>query len=243
MTRSTRALAHITTAAASSLIRARNGLNVALAAVRAATFAWGTWADSGISATFADGSLGTFDFVHIHVLSLRTRAASTMTRLTRTLAHITAAAASSLIRARNGLNVTLTAVLAAAFAWGTWADSGVSATFADGSFGAFDFVHVHTGATSLLLLQISETASFGMDVLDLAGRLSVEVDELLTSWSTSSLLVVRVKAGPDAGCDVAGFFGDLVALVYGFGLVGCVVLAIEVLESLEESVGNAVLAI
>jgi hypothetical protein len=48
MTRSARTLAQIATAAASSLIGAGNGLDVALGAVLASACAWGARADSGV---------------------------------------------------------------------------------------------------------------------------------------------------------------------------------------------------
>lgn len=67
-----------------------------------------------------------------------------MTRSASTLAQITAAAASCLIRARNALDVALGAVLAGACAFSARADSGIGATVADRSLDAFDFVHVHT---------------------------------------------------------------------------------------------------
>jgi hypothetical protein len=80
---------------------------------------------------------------HCLYRSLRAGDASTMTRSTRTFAQIAAAAASSLIRAGNGLDVALGAVLAGACALGAWADSGIRATVADRSLDAFDFVHIH----------------------------------------------------------------------------------------------------
>lgn len=66
MTRSTRAFAQIATTAARSLIRAGNSFDVTLGAVLAGTCAWGAWADSGVSTTVADRSLGVFNFVYVY---------------------------------------------------------------------------------------------------------------------------------------------------------------------------------
>jgi hypothetical protein len=44
--------------------------------------------------------------------------------------------------------------------------------------------------TALLLLEVCQTTGLGVDILDLAGGLSVEVDELLSGWRTSCLFVV-----------------------------------------------------
>jgi hypothetical protein len=66
-----------------------------------------------VPSTFTSRLIRTHDCLY---RSLRARDASTMTRSTRTLAQIATAAASSLIRAGNGLNVALGAVLAGACA-------------------------------------------------------------------------------------------------------------------------------
>lgn len=78
-----------------------------------------------------------------------------------------------------------------------------------------------------------------MDVDNLARRLGIEVNELLASRGAGSLLVVGSQTGKQRVC--AG--SDTVALVNSLGLVGGVVLLVQVLEGGEEAVGNAVLAV
>lgn len=78
-----------------------------------------------------------------------------------------------------------------------------------------------------------------MNVGHVVGSLSVEVDELLAVWSGGSLVVVRGESVEDTG--QAG--SDAVGLVGGLGLLSRLVLGVEVLESLEELVGDTVLLI
>ena len=78
-----------------------------------------------------------------------------------------------------------------------------------------------------------------MDILDLAGGLSIEVYKLLASWGLGGLLVVRgqpSKEGVDAGSDAIG-------VVDGFGLIGCMVFGVELIEGLDEAVTYTMLLV
>jgi len=95
------------------------------------------------------------------------------------------------------------------------------------------------GRTSILLLQIGQTTSLSMDILDLLGGLSVKVDKLLASWGLSSLLVVRGQSGKER----VNTGSDAIAVVNGLGLVGSMVLGIKLVESLEEAVAYTMLLV
>lgn len=78
-----------------------------------------------------------------------------------------------------------------------------------------------------------------MDVLNLAGGLSVEVDKLLTGWSSSSLFVIRGQARKKR----AGLLSNTIRLVNTLGLFSGVVLAIEVIQGGEEAARDTMLLI
>jgi len=59
-----------------------------------------------------------------------------------------------------------------------------------------------------------------VDILNLSGGLSVEVDKLLASWGTSSLLVV----GGQSSKEGVGSSTNAIGIIDGLGLVGGVVL-------------------
>lgn len=89
------------------------------------------------------------------------------------------------------------------------------------------------------LLDVSQAASLGVDVLDLARALGVEVDNLASGVGGGGLLKVRVETGEE----VVGAVGDAVALVGGLGAVGGMVLLVEVLNGGQEARRNAVLGV
>jgi len=95
------------------------------------------------------------------------------------------------------------------------------------------------GCPSLLLLQIRQTTSLIMDILNLLRGLGVEVDELLASWSTGSLLVV----GSQAGKKSIGTSSDAIAVVNRSGLVRSVVFLVDTVKGLEEAAGDTVLLV
>jgi hypothetical protein len=78
-----------------------------------------------------------------------------------------------------------------------------------------------------------------VDILDLSRGLSVEVDELLASWGASSLFVV----GSQSSKEGVGSSTDAIGVIDGLGLVGGMVLLIEVGESLDKAVGDTVLLV
>jgi len=94
-------------------------------------------------------------------------------------------------------------------------------------------------AVCLLLLQLCQASRLVVDVQNLLLGLGVEVDKLLASWGTSSLLVVGSQAREEG----AGLLGNTVGLVDRLGLVGGMVLLIKVVESGKEAAGNSVLAV
>lgn len=78
-----------------------------------------------------------------------------------------------------------------------------------------------------------------MDIRNLLRGRSIEVHELLTSWGSSSLLVVgrqSSKERVDTGSNAIG-------VVDGLGLVGSMVLGIELVEGLEEAAADTVLLV
>lgn len=78
-----------------------------------------------------------------------------------------------------------------------------------------------------------------MNVFDLMLGLGVEVDELLARWGVRSLVIVRGESVQDT----LRASGDAVGLVGGLGLLGGLVFGVEILEGLEEAVGNTVLLV
>jgi len=65
-----------------------------------------------------------------------------------------------------------------------------------------------------------------MDILNLAGGLGVEVDELLSGWCSSGLLVVGGKSREER----VGLLSDTIGLVNRAGFVGGVVLVVEAID-------------
>lgn len=96
-----------------------------------------------------------------------------------------------------------------------------------------------TLGTSLLLLQVCKAAGLGVDVGHLVGRLGVKVDELLSGWGGSGLVVVRSKSVEDA----LNTSSDPVRLIGSLGLLGSLVLRVKAVKGLEELVGNTVLLV
>lgn len=91
----------------------------------------------------------------------------------------------------------------------------------------------------LLLLDIGQSAGLGVNVLDLARALSVELDNLTASVGGASLLKVRVEASEE----VVGAVGEAVALVSGASTVGSVVLLVQVLDGAQEAGRDVVLGV
>lgn len=71
-----------------------------------------------------------------------------------------------------------------------------------------------------MLLQICQTTGLIVDVCDLLGGLGIEVDQLLASRGTSSLLVVRGQSSQES----IGSGSDAIGVVNRLGLVGGMVL-------------------
>ena len=94
-------------------------------------------------------------------------------------------------------------------------------------------------STVLLGLEVSETTSLSVDLLNLSAALGVELGDLLAGGGVGGLLEVGAQAEPEA----VGTLADAVALIGGLGSVGGVVLLVETLEGREEAVGDAVLGV
>lgn len=91
----------------------------------------------------------------------------------------------------------------------------------------------------LLLLQVGETSSLGVNVLHLARAVGVKLGNLLARGVVAGLF----KVGADAGEEAVGALRDAVAGVGGLGAVGRVVLLVDVLDGAEEAVGHVVLGV
>ena len=78
-----------------------------------------------------------------------------------------------------------------------------------------------------------------MDILDLLGTLGIEVDELLASWGTCSLLEV----GRQTSQKTVGLLCNSIGLIDRLGLIGGMVLLVEASEGRQEAVGDTMLAI
>lgn len=70
-----------------------------------------------------------------------------------------------------------------------------------------------------------------------------KVNQLLASGGVGSLFKVRAQTGEDGGGEGGGALCDAVALVGGLGAVGGVVLAVELVQLVEEARGHAVLVV
>lgn len=91
----------------------------------------------------------------------------------------------------------------------------------------------------LAALEVGEMAGLVVDVEHLLVSLLVERSELLTSRGTGGLLEVRVQTAPASG----GGGGHTKLGIDGLSLLGCLVLAVELVESVHESVADSVLVI
>lgn len=92
---------------------------------------------------------------------------------------------------------------------------------------------------ALAALHVGQTACLGVDVTDLLVALSVKGKQALTGWGTESLLKVRVQATPPGH----RFLGDTVVGIDILGLLGRLVFAVEVGQSVGETAGDAVLVV
>lgn len=78
-----------------------------------------------------------------------------------------------------------------------------------------------------------------MNILDLSGRLSIEVDELLASRGICGLLVV----GGQSSKEGVGSSSYAIGVVDRSGLVGGMVFRVDAVQSLDKAVGNSMLLI
>jgi hypothetical protein len=78
-----------------------------------------------------------------------------------------------------------------------------------------------------------------VDILDLAGGQGVEVNELLSGWRASGLLIVRGQSREKR----VGFLGDTIGLVNGAGLVCGMVFIVEALNGRDEAGGDTMLLV
>jgi len=78
-----------------------------------------------------------------------------------------------------------------------------------------------------------------MDILDLARGLGVEVDELLSGWRASGLLVVGGKSREER----VGLLSDTIGLVNGAGLVSGVVFVVKALNGRDKAGGDTMLLV
>lgn len=78
-----------------------------------------------------------------------------------------------------------------------------------------------------------------MDIRDLAGGLGIEVNKLLAGRGLGCLLVIRSQSSKervDTGSDAIG-------VIDGLGLVGCMILGVELGESLDEAAAYTMLLV
>lgn len=148
----------------------------------------------------------------------------------------------SLLRRAGGrlLVRVLRAAAAAAFAGLASADAALGAAVARSAVCALDVVKVQVAGAGLLAgLQAREVAGLVVHVQDLLLALRVESADALAGRGLGGLLEVRGQAAPA----LVSARGDAVLLVDGLGLLGGLVLAVELLQGGGEAVGDAVLLV
>jgi len=174
-------------AASSTLHWSRNILNNLLGAAAASTLSSLARAILLISTTRALRLICASNRLHF---CLGARIAGALARSATTDISLSTTAASSLVRTGNFLDIRLVAIGTGTVAGRTWTSLGLRTTIALTLLGTWD-----SRDAALLLLEICQTTGLGVDVLNLAGALGVEVDELLSSGCTSGLLVVGSQSG------------------------------------------------
>ena len=92
---------------------------------------------------------------------------------------------------------------------------------------------------TFLLLDIGQTTSLSMNILNLARGLCIKVDNLLTGWGSSSLFVIRGQTGKER----VGLLGNAVGLINTLSLFSGMVLAVEVIQGGEEAARNSMLLV
>ncbi len=170
----------------------------------------------------------------MRVSRLLTTAAGTFACFTGAVAGVAAAGTGRLLGARHLLDAVL--------ALGAIATSALSAF-------AFTFLNVAATLTlclfgsgtlaALTALHVGQTTSLSVNVTDLLIALSVEGCKFLTGRGTEGLLEIRAQLHP-AGLDS---LGDTVVGIHILGLLGGVIFAIKILESIGETLGDTVLLV
>ena len=107
------------------------------------------------------------------------------------------------------------------------------------AFTLLDIAAALASTAALATLHVGQTACFGVDVTDLLVALRVKCKETLTGGGAEGLLEVRVQALPP-GLDL---LRDPVVGIDALGLLGRLVLVVEVGESVGEAAGDAVLVV
>lgn len=109
----------------------------------------------------------------------------------------------------------------------------------------FHFSRLSSDTAGLLVgvllasLEIGQVAGFVVDIEDLLVALLVEASQLLTGWGAQSLLKVRVHGAPASG----SLLGNSVLGIDSLSLLGCLVLAVKVVESRQEAVADTMLVV
>jgi hypothetical protein len=179
------------------------------------------------------------------LLSRRTRDS-----LDITLGAVRAAALSGWTRTLLGIGTALTGGLASARRNGD-VDAVVGGSLLCGSrcllgrrFGVLSHaLSSCLGATGILLLQFGKTLRFVVDIHHLSGGLGVKVDKLLTGRCVGGFLIVAHHGVEQTRRHTRSLLGDAVGLIHALGLIGRVVLLIDLLESREEAVRHTVLLV
>lgn len=200
------------------------------AAAFASAFSFCAWTIATVSTTFASCLLATSNLLG---LGLGARAAATLTRSATTLRSITSAITGGLISTWNLLDIGFATIGARTSPRGTWAISRNRTTLTGCLLGTRNLLG------RFLLLDVCQTTSLGVDILNLTRGLGVEVDKLLTGWSTSSLFIIGSQTGKNRVC----LLSDTIRLINTLGLLGSMVLAIEVVQGGEEAARDTMLLV
>lgn len=78
-----------------------------------------------------------------------------------------------------------------------------------------------------------------MNVLNLAGSLCIKVHKLLTSWGSSSLFIIGCQTRKER----VGLLCDTIRFISGLGLFSGMILAVEVVQGVEEAARDSMLLI
>ena len=171
---------------------------------------------------------------HMRVSRFLTAAARTFACFARAVAAVTAAATSCFLGAGNLSHVAILVLRATpARTLATFAATLLNVT------AALTLGHLSISTAALTALHVGQTTCLGVHITNLLVALGVEGMETLTGGRAKGFLEVRIQATP-TGLDL---LRDTVVGIDILRLLGRLVLAVEVGQSVGEAIGDTVLAV